>query len=499
MTTTKLLTCLSLGCLCFLWSCSRIQVHNTPETTPILSYQLSHLEDSIHSWIESGIIPSMAVAVTKGDEVLWLQAYGMADQESESPATIHTAYALGSLSKSISATGVMTLVDQGILDLDQPVNPILDNVPLRSHRWNADSVKIWQVLNSCAGLPHGWTSSDETSMYHLSENEKDRIFRRYAWVTFPPGEVSHYSNYSFGVADRIMEKASGQSLEDFLQSAIFRPLGMQNSYSQYWPDRASQYARLYNRAGEETGPYHFIPLGGGGYFSSVYDLFRYGMFYAKCPLPGQKAILRSETIDQMFDFERSAGKIFQLGWHNPGHAVISNGSIGGANSNLTIVPEEELLVVCLTNQSSSKADELTDAIIDALAPDLERQYSYQDYLAEFGNPYERNDRLAGIWTGTIKTDHADIPIKIEFNETVLISLYDQPAVQLQRPIFNRHDELRGRFEGHIPVPQLDNGDQSNNELVLNLIEGELVGHIAVSFSNDHGSYRYGVFCSLEPH
>jgi CubicO group peptidase (beta-lactamase class C family) len=76
----------------------------------------------------------MALAVAWREEILWMNAYGMADKEKRIPATPQTSYALGSLSKSISATGVMTLVEKGILDLEQPVNPLLNTVPLDRNR-----------------------------------------------------------------------------------------------------------------------------------------------------------------------------------------------------------------------------------------------------------------------------------------------------------------------------------------------------------------------------
>jgi hypothetical protein len=90
-----------------------------------------------------------------------------------------------------------------------------------------------------------------------------------------------------------------------------------------------------------------------------------------------------------------------------------------------------------------------------------------------------------------------LPIELAFGKKVMIRVNNEEATPLQNPIFNRHDELRGRCEGSLHVPEFEEGNQSYNELVLCLINKELVGHIAVSFSNQKGSFRYGVFCSLE--
>jgi CubicO group peptidase (beta-lactamase class C family) len=77
-------------------------------------------------------IPSIAVAVARGDQILWEEGFGWSDKENKVAATAHTPYVLGSTSKPITATAVMTLRERGQVDLDRPINNYLDSAKLQA-------------------------------------------------------------------------------------------------------------------------------------------------------------------------------------------------------------------------------------------------------------------------------------------------------------------------------------------------------------------------------
>ena len=100
------------------------QIPEAIQTTVAPDPMFETIRANILERVESGEIPSMAVAVSQRGEIIWEEAFGWADRESGIPATPETVYPLGSLSKSITATGIMILVERGVIGLDDPVgNP----------------------------------------------------------------------------------------------------------------------------------------------------------------------------------------------------------------------------------------------------------------------------------------------------------------------------------------------------------------------------------------
>src|SRR5947208_15256239 len=78
------------------------------------------------------VIPSLAVAVARDGEIVWEEGFGWADRENRVPATEHTMYSLASISKPITATGLMVLKEQGKIELDQPINDYLGEAKLNA-------------------------------------------------------------------------------------------------------------------------------------------------------------------------------------------------------------------------------------------------------------------------------------------------------------------------------------------------------------------------------
>lgn len=468
---------------------------------PQVEKQLEPVIKKIDSLIEAKVIPSASIAITKGDAVIWQQSYGWADIEKQIKATPETVYGLGSLSKSVTATGVMTMVENGVIDLEDSVNPLISPAQLKAYVGQPNDVKVWHLLNMAAGIPHGWTSYTDQKNVPESDSEKDAFLTRTGLITFPPGKVHQYSNYSLGVADLLIERVSNQSLEDYMQQAVFQPLGMEHTFTRYNSERGEEFATFYNSDLEVIEHYDFLPRGGGGFYSSASDLANYGRFFLKNKVKGQKKILKANTIDLMFDFDRGPESFMGLGWFNTGHSLVSNGRISGAQSMITLVPSEDMAVVCLVNASpnASIADEIADQIIDLLVPNLEKQLTYEKYAAIYETPYELNDQLAGKWNGTIETQDKKLPLTIDFrvDGKVYLKIGEEQEQLLENVIFNQYNKLEASFESKIPVPEFT-GDEATYTLLSLYLDGKkLVGHATPMFSNERGSFCYGAFVSLE--
>src|SRR5690348_8075895 len=98
-------------------------------------------------------IPSLVVAVAKGNTVLWEEGFGWADRERRIAATPHTLYSLASISKPITATALMILKERGVLNLEHPINHYLGERKLHARVGNIDEATVRRVANHTSGLP----------------------------------------------------------------------------------------------------------------------------------------------------------------------------------------------------------------------------------------------------------------------------------------------------------------------------------------------------------
>lgn len=150
--------------------------------------RLTKLESTLDSLRQDLKIPAMSVAVVKDQKVLWAKGFGYADLEKKIPATEHTPYHLASLTKTFASTVVMRLVQDGKVNLDDPVS---------KYGVNLESDGVIRVKHLLS---------------HTSEGN--------------PGEHYSYNGNRFGELDKVIQSASGKSFGEILINDILDPLGM---------------------------------------------------------------------------------------------------------------------------------------------------------------------------------------------------------------------------------------------------------------------------------
>ncbi len=474
-----------------------------PNVQPPQMPGLDSVRLKMQQLVQDQTVASLSVGVLYKGQTIWLESFGWADKEGRVAARPDMIYPLGSLSKSMTATGLMHLVAKGKVSLSDPVGPILAPWELRTYRGEPGDVTVGHVLNMSAGIPHGWTTYRDSGRNPQIPAEKQAFFERYAISTSTPGKYHHYSNYSYGVAANLIEKIAGRSLEQYMEEVIFAKLEMQDSYVHYEASRTEDFVRIYDSNGAEMAPYRFLPTGGAGYYSSVPDLLQYGQFFLKTGSEKTRSLLPDETIDLMHHYPPSPNSLFGLGWFNTGHSLVSNGSISGAASNLTLIPADDLAVVCLTNTSSrgySIPDQLVDEIIDVLLPDLEKKMDMETFIAIYETPYQVQNALLGNWRGSIQVrDSPKQNLELSFlgDGTIRARVDNAQPTAVNNATFNRFNRFTGGFNAKVLVPEFTGDQGVYCQLILRLEDGVLTGHIAPMFSNAEGNFSYGAFVQLE--
>jgi CubicO group peptidase (beta-lactamase class C family) len=375
-------------------------------------------------------IPSLAVAVARDGEILWEEGFGWADREQRIPATEHTMYSLASISKPITATGIMVLKEQGKLDLDRPIDDYLGEAKLKAGIGDAAEATVRRVAGHTAGLPLHFQFFYEDEPYRRPPMEE--TIRRYGILVTPPGERMHYSNLGYGLLDHVIARLSGRSYPEFMRREVFLPLGMTRSSVDIGPG-LEPYAAV--RYGDDGVPYPFYDFdhpGGSAVFCSVHDLVRFGMFHGKSPQPDQKRILSDAALDEMqTPHEKgNVGAGYALGWGNNadehGYRTVSHGGgMGGVNTTLSMIPSEKLVVVALANANGELPFRVAREIYAALLPTYAEKWAVAKAAREKESkkkpkpppPFKPPPDLIGEWKGSVQTYQGEIPFTLWFKRS----------------------------------------------------------------------------------
>jgi CubicO group peptidase (beta-lactamase class C family) len=389
-----------------------------------------NVREMIRSRMVEEVLPGLAVAVARNGEILWEEGFGWADRENRVAADAHTMFSLASISKPITATGIMVLRERGALDLDRPVDEYLGEAKLNARLGDASEASVRRVANHTAGLPLHYQFFYEDEPYRRPP--MDETIRRYGNLITAPGERYHYSNLGYGILDHVISRLSGRAYADFMREEVFLPLGMTRSSVDVAPGLEAFQAVRYGADGVGYPFYDFDHPGGSAVYSSAHDLVRFGMFHLKQRLPDQKAVLTDETRDVMQapTAESGGGSGYGIGWatntDETGYRTVGHGGgMGGVSTHLQMVPSEGIVVVALANASCDLPWKAGEEILDALLP--ERAARRAQARAEREAQEKRKQRgqadfkpakdLLGQWGGTVHTYRGAIPLTLWFKRS----------------------------------------------------------------------------------
>jgi CubicO group peptidase (beta-lactamase class C family) len=332
--------------------------------------------DGYMGWaLRAGNVAGAVVVVVKDSIILLEKGYGFADVAGRVPVDPErTGFRPGSVSKLITATAVMQLVEQGKLDLDRDVNAYLDfTLPAAF----GTSITLRHALTHTPGLGYvvkGIGTDDpgkvETLEYHVKHHVPPRIYR--------PGTIPAYSNYGFGLAGYIVQRVSGEQLEDYVERHVFQPLGMRRStFVQPVPESLrGDVSKGYLTAGGAPQPFEILgTVAAGGMTSTGADMARFMIAHLNDGHLGSAQILRPETVRLMHhralpDFPELNG--MDLGFRESsrnGHRIIGHGGDTRVfHADLELYPDDKVgLYVAFNSLGTGPLDsnELIGALVDA--------------------------------------------------------------------------------------------------------------------------------------
>lgn len=419
----------------------------------------------IRSQMERRNVPSISVAVARDGAILWEEAFGLADIERGVEATPQTMYRLASISKVLTATGLMIQVERSQVDLTQPVDAYLGDLRLRAYEGDGAGVTVERILHHTAGLPPYWANYWEDELE--SRPDLPEMIRRYGIVVQPPGERFIYtSNLGFGIIEYIIERVSGQPYGEYMRSEVFDPLGLERTAVVTAPYREGYMAREYDGDKKVFPFYEMGARGSSSVFSSAHDLVRFGMFHLKDHLNDQTQILNDETIDLM-QSATDAASDYRLAWavqERHGYRLVRHGGAStGVRTSLWLVPSEDLVIVVLANGERAQTPVICDCIMAALLPEYASRMVYggrsNAATEENSQPELPVDSLVGTWQGELVTYEGAVPLRLNYEASgdAWLSVVDganstgTPVKSVGNPPSFRDGVLTARFPIQVPT------------------------------------------------
>lgn len=230
--------------------------------------------------LDAYAVPGAAVGIIRGGKVWSAKGYGYRDVAGRQPVTVSTAFNVGSISKSVTAWGVMRLVQEGRVKLDAPVSGYLTRWKIPPSEFNSDAVTVRRLLSHTAGLsmwgvpkvsPEIDPPSLDAMLAATTDGEKDiRLIRE-------PGSEWGYSGGGYAVLQLLIEEVTQRPFDQYMKTEILRPLGMTGS-AYVWDEAISLAAATpYDSSGKSFAGQRFTATSAAGLQTTLTDLLAFAM------------------------------------------------------------------------------------------------------------------------------------------------------------------------------------------------------------------------------
>lgn len=244
------------------------------DDAPVAAFS-AHLDRRIPGLMDRYDIPGVAIALVEDGRMVWAGAYGYADVAEGRPMTTRAVCRAESISKSVTAWGVMKLVEQGRIDPAAPVSRYLSEVEIDASRFPGDEVTIARLLSNSAGMPIGTVGPEVEYAPGAPRPAKRDYLAGETQLVQAPGGGFLYSNVGFNLLEIVVENVTGRDFEAYMKDEVLEPLGMRNASYAWEPRMRDLMPTGYELDGTPVPPYVYPVAGSGGLFADVEDLARF--------------------------------------------------------------------------------------------------------------------------------------------------------------------------------------------------------------------------------
>ncbi len=324
------------------------------------------LEKALEAERERQGIVGMSAAVLVNGQVRWTRGFGLSDLENNVAARAATMYRLGSISKPVTATAIMQLVEKGKVDLDESIQRYVPLFPRK--KW---PVTVRELLGHLGGI-RSYEGDEWGSTKHYGDVMEPLSIFKNDPLAHEPGTKYLYTTYGFNLLGAAVEEASGQRFADYIREHIFMParaesLQPDNTFL-IIPNRTRGYmggrdGKLENAILADTS--NKIP--GGGLIGTAEDVARFGSALMRGVLLSAKSFELMATSLKLRDGTQTGyGLGLGLGVHAKHRTLSHEGSQPGTRTILALLPDDHVTIAIMTNTETAKQTALLEVAIKTL-------------------------------------------------------------------------------------------------------------------------------------
>ena len=297
--------------------------------------------------------PGVSIAVGVDEQLIWAEGFGYANVEFRVPVTPLTKFRIGSVSKSMTSIAMALLYEQGVIDLDAPIQTYLSEFPVKEK----GPITLRLLASHRAGVRHYLPDGSDNFITKHYDDVVDalEIFADDPLLSVPGDEYS-YSSLGYELLAAVLQEASGQDCLSLMRERVFSPLNLIDTVADHTDYVIANRAAPYTRRADgrlRNAPYvdNSYKWASGGFISTASDLvkFGFGVF--------NSGIIKAETLElllapPLLPNGTIADQSYGLGWVSftedgawVGH---TGGSVGG-NTLFMVHPEQNVVVAVICN------------------------------------------------------------------------------------------------------------------------------------------------------
>ncbi len=305
--------------------------------------------------------PGGVVIVLQDGQIIHQAAYGLANLKKKTPLTVNHMFHLASMGKQMTAMAIMMLAEQGKLDYDDPISKYIPEISQFG-----DTFTIRQVLHHTSGLPD-YSDGITDALMKRSDNPTNEdmiaVLHKKRKLLAAPGDAFYYSNAGYDMLAVLIERVSGESFPDFVQTHIFDPLKMKSTFSLPNKKRRADPLVTISYTGSSDAPeaYPNDPLdniyGSGSIYSTIGDMALYDEALYGDTLVSQKTYqeaLKPATLNDGSVEQYGFGLEFEK-WKKETY-VAHSGVWLGFNNDYVRFPQRHFSVIVLLNRDYEYPD-----------------------------------------------------------------------------------------------------------------------------------------------
>lgn len=325
-----------------LWNCKTELPYDS--TFPSFSKDkplTANVDEFVNHYVsESG--PGMTLLVYARGQMLVKKGYGLANIDEKTPMSAKTPVYLASVSKQITAMAIMILAADKVLDLHDHLNRFLPETP---DTWKP--ITLHHLLTHQSGVPNYFDLIPEPDMEGLTNRDVLDLLLGHSELNFKPGEQFEYSNSGYVLLAIVVERVTGVEFHTFVRNRIFDVLEMNSSfvYDESKPEIPNRAVGCYRNG--TFCDYNLLTMGPGGMYSSAEDLFKWDRSFYHDTLVSPSIGAAAFTDHE----ERGYGYGWQIKNYRGREMFFHGGSLRGYITRITRIPEEDTVIVILSNGS----------------------------------------------------------------------------------------------------------------------------------------------------